>query len=188
MEYYEVPRVWREKHVFYYFITFYFRVFQLCTLWRCSPSTESTKSVQKLIIYCWAGPSSYICFSLLNFNPDFLLLAEAGSLLNQVATLRLFPQYTSVRIHFRLCLYPQNSPSYAASVCIPSIVLKGCFKGRGWFSLIALITDAFMTIASLSDEASKTDEHRDRQTQTKPDTAKSRERSTGGEEIKKRRQ
>lgn len=37
----------------------------------------------------------------------FLLLAEAGSLLNQVATLRLFPQYTSVRIHFRLCLYPR---------------------------------------------------------------------------------
>lgn len=41
-----------------------------------------------------------------------------------------------------------------------------------------MITDAFMTIASLSDEASKTDEHADRQTQTKPDTAKSRERST----------
>lgn len=35
---------------------------------------------------------------------------------------------------------------------------------------------------------SKTDEHADRQTQTKPDTAKSRERSTAGEEIKKGRQ
>lgn len=134
----------------------------------------------------WCCSSGFICFSV---NTDFYswlwinqTQIKGNGYVSSTCTVSVSKSFSGLSFHPRIVQHMHMS-LFVSQVHSWKSAGGG---GVGWFPLIALITDAVTTIASISDECEQS-----RWTRRKTDYAWHgwiRERSTGGEEIKKWRQ